>query len=321
MILAIDLGLVNRRSHVVSMREAFLFTGGLFVLALCFMVLVHQLYDHGWLGLGRHVDEIDGAVNTGRLAMVKFLTGYVIEISLSADNVFVMAMIFQYLRVPAQLQHRVLFWGILGALIMRGAMILLGATLIARYHWILYLFGAFLVYTAVRMLLSRADQLTDLADSPAIRVVRRFFAVTPTYHGDRFSIVKDGRRVLTPLAIALVLVETTDLVFAVDSIPAVFAITTDPFIVFTSNIFAVLGLRSLYFALAGAMDKFHHLKVSLSLILGLVGTKMLVADLLKEYMGPNVNYYLLGIVALTLAGGVVASVRSPAPGRPEPPSE
>lgn len=314
-ILAVDLGLVNRRAHVVSLREAFLFTAGLLVLAMAFMVLVYVVYENHWLGLGVAVDRIDGLANTGRLAMVKFFTAYVIEISLSADNVFVMAMIFQYLRVPAHLQHRVLFWGILGALVMRGVMILLGAALIARYHWILYVFGAFLVYTAVRMLLSRGEDLTDLSESPVIKFVRRFFAITPTYHGDLFSVMREGKRVLTPLAVALVLVETTDLVFAVDSIPAVFAITADPFLVFTSNIFAILGLRSLYFALAGAMDKFHLLKVSLSIILGLVGIKMLVADLLKAYIGPNFNFYLLGVVAMTLLGGVIASRYFPAPTR------
>lgn len=306
-VLAIDLGVLNRKAHVVSIREALRFTAVVFVLALVFNALVYVMYENHWLGLGTHVDKLDGVINDGRLAAVKFFTGYVIEVSLSADNVFVIAMIFQYLRVPAQYQHRVLFWGILGALVMRGAMILLGATLISRYHWILYLFGAFLVFTAWRMLASKDDP-ENIAESPVIRWVRRFFPVTPTYHEQHFSIIQNGRRVLTPLAVALVLVETTDLVFAVDSIPAIFAITTDPFIVFTSNVFAILGLRSLYFALAGAIDKFRYLKVSLAAILGVVGIKMLVADLLKEYIGPNFNFYLLGLVALILAGGVVASI-------------
>ena len=306
--LAVDLGVLNRRPHVVSITEALTFTAGLLVLALGFNVLVYVMYDQQWLGLGSHVDKLDGAVNDGRLAAVKFFTGYVIEISLSADNVFVMAMIFQYLRVPSQYQHRVLFWGILGALVMRGAMILLGATLIARYHWILYIFGAFLVLTAWRMLV-QDNPSENVGDSPVIKWVRRFFRVTPTYREQRFSIIQNGRRVLTPLAIALVLVETTDLVFAVDSIPAIFAITTDPFIVFTSNVFAILGLRSLYFALAGAMEKFRYLKVSLAAILGLVGIKMLVADLLKRYIGPSFNFYLLGAVVIILAAGAWASVR------------
>jgi tellurite resistance protein TerC len=306
-VLALDLGVLNRRAHVVSIREALSFTAGLFVLALAFNALVYVLYENHWLGLGTHVDKLDGVMNDGRLAAVKFFTGYIIEISLSADNVFVIAMIFQYMRVPSQYQHRVLFWGIMGALVMRGAMILLGATLIARYHWILYLFGAFLVFTAWRMLMQRNDD-DGVGDSPVIRWIRRYFPVTPTYHEQRFSIVQDGRRVLTPLAVALVLVETTDLVFAVDSIPAIFAITTDPFIVFTSNVFAILGLRSLYFALAGAIEKFRYLKVSLAAILGLVGIKMLTADLLKSYLGPSFNFYLLGIVAAILTTGIVASI-------------
>lgn len=307
MVLAIDLGVLNRKAHVVSIREALTFTACVFVLALVFNALVYVMYEQHWLGLGTTVDALDGVVNDGRLAAVKFFTGYIIEVSLSADNVFVIAMIFQYLRVPPKYQHRVLFWGILGALVMRGAMILLGATLIARYHWILYVFGAFLVFTAWRMLVSK-ESAEEIAESPIIRFIRRFFPVTPTYHEQHFSIIQDGRRVLTPLAVALVLVETTDLIFAVDSIPAIFAITTDPFIVFTSNVFAILGLRSLYFALAGAIDKFRYLKVSLAAILGLVGVKMLVADFLKEYIGPSFNFYLLGIVALILTTGIVASI-------------
>jgi tellurite resistance protein TerC len=305
-ILALDLGVLNRKAHVVSIREALTFTIGLVILALCFNGVVYLLYENHWLGLGATVDKVDGVVNDGRLAAVKFLTGYVIELSLSADNVFVIAMIFQYLRVPPQYQHRVLFWGILGALVMRGGMILLGTALIARYHWILYLFGAFLVFTAARMLFAKDDG-GDPADSLVMRWLRRFFPITPTYHEQHFVIVEHGKRILTPLAVALVLVETTDLVFAVDSIPAIFAITTDPFLVFTSNVFAILGLRSLYFALAGAIEKFRYLKVSLAAILGLVGVKMLVADLLKEYIGPSFNFWLLGMVALILTVGVVAS--------------
>ena len=308
LVLAIDLGVLNKKAHVVSIREALKFTVALAVMALCFNVLVYLSYEHHWLGFGGEVDRVDGVVNTGRLAAVKFITAYVIELSLSADNVFVIAMIFQYLRIPAQYQHRVLFWGIMGALVMRGVMILLGASLIARYHWILYLFGAFLVYTAIKMLTSKEGGESDVADSFVMKQMRRFFPITPTYHGQQFVVMVNAKRVLTPLAVALVLVETTDLIFAVDSIPAVFAITTDPFIVFTSNVFAILGLRSLYFALAGAIDKFRYLKVSLAAILGLVGIKMLVADLLKEYIGPSFNFWLLGVVALILALGVVASM-------------
>jgi tellurite resistance protein TerC len=239
---------------------------------------------------------------------VKFFTGYVIEVSLSADNVFVIAMLFQHLRVPPIYQHRVLFWGILGALAMRGAMILLGAQLVSRYHWVLYGFGLFLVYTAIKMLWTRSDHDADVDEALVMRQIRRFFPVSEKYHGSHFIVHEAGRRVLTPLAVSLILVETTDLIFAVDSIPAIFAITADPFIVFTSNVFAILGLRSLYFALAGAIDKFRYLKVSLAAILGLVGVKMLVADWLKELIGPSFNFYLLGLVALILVVGVIASL-------------
>ena len=306
LVLAIDLGVLSRKARVVSIREALRFTAVVVFLAVGFIGVIYVLYEHHWLGLGTHVDKLDGVMNNGRLAAVKFFTGYVIELSLSADNVFVIALIFQYLKVPPQYQHRVLFWGILGALVMRGTMILLGASLIARYHWILYLFGVFLVYTAIKMLMARDAEETP-GDGFVLRQLRRAFPITPTYHQQHFAIRQQGKWILTPLAVALVLVETTDLIFAVDSIPAIFAITTDPFLVFTSNVFAILGLRSLYFALAGAIEKFRYLKVSLAAILGLVGVKMLVADLLKDYLGPNFNYWLLAIVAAILGAGVLAS--------------
>ena len=308
LVLALDLGVLNRKAHVVSVREALTFTLAVFMLAMLFDVFVYFAYENHWLGLGKAVDMVDGAVNDGRLAAVKFFTGYVIEVSLSADNVFVIAMLFQHLRVPPIYQHRVLFWGILGALAMRGAMILLGAQLVSRYHWVLYGFGLFLVYTAIKMLWTRSDHDADVDEALVMRQIRRFFPVSEKYHGSHFIVHEAGRRVLTPLAVALILVETTDLIFAVDSIPAIFAITADPFIVFTSNVFAILGLRSLYFALAGAIDKFRYLKVSLAAILGLVGVKMLVADWLKELIGPSFNFYLLGLVALILVVGVIASL-------------
>lgn len=306
--LVLDLGVLNRRAHVVTIREALTFTVVLFVLAMAFNGLVWAAYKYQWLGLGLDVDRLDGRVNTGHLAAVKFLTGYLIELSLSADNVFVMALIFTHLRIPPEFQHRVLFWGIVGALVMRGVMIVVGTALIARYHWVLYIFGLFLVYTAVKMLLTKADERLEPEEAVVIRQLRRVFPITGQFDGPRFTTVIDGRRMLTPLALALVLVETMDLVFALDSIPATFAITADPFLVFTSNIFAILGLRSLYFALAGMIEKFRYLKVSLAAILGLVGLKMLSADLLSSYMGPNWNLYLLGIVAAILGIGVWASV-------------
>jgi tellurite resistance protein TerC len=308
LVLALDLGVLNRKAHVVSVKEALTFTLAVFALAVAFDAFVYFAYENHWLGLGRHLDGVDGVVNDGRLAAVKFFTGYIIEVSLSADNVFVIAMIFEHLRVPPIYQHRVLFWGILGALVMRGTMIGLGAQLVSRYHWILYVFGVFLVYTALKMLWSKTDETADPDEAIVMRLVRRIFPVCENYRESHFVVRDGGRLMLTPLAVALVLVETTDLIFAVDSIPAIFAITTDPFIVFTSNVFAILGLRSLYFALAGAITKFRYLKVSLAAILGLVGVKMLAADLLKDVIGPSFNFYLLGMVALILGAGVVASI-------------
>ncbi|HEU4628754.1 MAG TPA: TerC family protein [Gemmatimonadaceae bacterium] len=308
LLLALDLGVFHRHAHVVRVREAFMWTGVWVTVALLFSLFVYTAYEHHWLGLGAGIDRIDGQVNDGKLAVVKYLTGYVIEWSLSVDNVFVIAMIFTSLGIPAVYQHRVLFWGILGALVMRGLMIGIGAQLVARYHWVLYVFGAFLVVTALRMAFA-GDEEEDPANRWVLRFTRRHFRVTHEYHGQHFFI-RDPRAglMLTPLAVALVLVETTDLIFAVDSIPAIFAITTDPFLVATSNVFAILGLRSLYFALAHAIDKFRYLKYSLALILALVGAKMLAAEWLKEAIGPHFNAYLLGMVGLILAGGVVVSV-------------
>jgi tellurite resistance protein TerC len=306
--LAIDLGVVNREAHVVSVREALTFTAVLVVLAMAFAWFVHIAYDNQWMALGTEVDRIDGVVNDGRLASIKFITGYLIELSLSADNVFVMAMIFAHLRIPPQFQHRVLFWGILGALVMRGIMIVVGTALIAKYHWILYVFGAFLLYTAIKMLFTRDEGHLETDEVFIIKQLRRFFPVTGQFNEHHFTALVNGRRMLTPLAVGLVLVEAMDLVFALDSIPAAFAITADPFLVFTSNVFAILGLRSLYFALAGAIDKFRYLKTSLSAILGLIGVKMLTGDFLKEHFGPNINLYMLGMVVTILAIGAIASI-------------
>jgi tellurite resistance protein TerC len=309
LLLALDLGVFHREAHVVRVREAFVWTGVWVVVALVFSTFVYASYEHHWMGLGAGVDGIDGQVNDGKLALVKYLTGYVIEWSLSVDNVFVIAMIFASLGIPARYQHRVLFWGILGALVMRGLMIGIGAHLVARYHWVLYIFGVFLIVTALRMAFAGDAEEEDPANRWVLRFTRRHFRVTREYHGQHFF-VRDAAAglMLTPLAVALVLVETTDLIFAVDSIPAIFAITTDPFLVATSNVFAILGLRSLYFALAHAIDKFRYLKYSLALILGLVGTKMLVAKWLKEAIGPHFNAYLLVAVGVILAGGVVVSM-------------
>ena len=306
-ILALDLGVFNKTPHAPSLKEALLFTLGTVILALGFASFIYGAYNGHWLGLGAGVDAVDQQVNDGRLAAVKFLTGYVVELSLSMDNVFVIALIFQHLRVPDIYQHRVLFWGILGALGMRGAMIGVGAQLVARYHWILYFFGAFLVVTAVRMLWRKEEEEEAEVESAVVRFLRRHFPVTDRFHEHEFIVELNGRKFLTPLAVTLVLVETTDLIFAVDSIPAIFAITADPFLVFTSNVFAILCLRSLYFGLAGLIQKFRYLNISLALVLGLVGVKMLGMKWIKGWLGDDTNFWLLALIFGILLGGGLAS--------------
>ena len=306
-VLALDLGVFNRTPHAPSLKEALLFTTSTIVMALLFTVFIYFAYEGHWLGLGTAVDAVGQQVSDGRLASVKFLTGYVVELSLSMDNVFVIALIFQHLKVPLIYQHRVLFWGILGALVMRGVMIAIGAQLVARYHWVLYVFGAFLVITAVRMLWRKEEETEAQMESIVVRWLRKHFPVTDRFHEQHFIVELNGRKFLTPLAVALVLVETTDLIFAVDSIPAIFAITADPFLVFTSNVFAILCLRSLYFGLAGLIEKFRYLKVSLALVLGIVGVKMLAIKWIKEWLGDDSNFWLLGIIFAVFIGGAVAS--------------
>lgn len=259
--LAVDLGFFHRKAHVVSFREALGWTAVWFTLAMIFATTLVPV--------------------RGRDEALDFVQGYLIELSLSMDNVFVMAVIFQYFRVPDQYQHRVLFWGILGALVMRGLMIWLGAQLIESYHWVLYIFGVFLILTGIKMLITDEADEVHPERNPVLRLARRFFAVTPDYEGQKFFTQLNGRRALTPLALVLILVETTDLVFALDSIPAIFGVTTAPFIVFTSNVFAILGLRSLYFVLANAISYFRYLKYGLATVLAFIGAKMLVADLIK----------------------------------------
>jgi tellurite resistance protein TerC len=331
LLLFLDLGVFHRRAHVVKMKEALGWSAVWILLGLSFTVFIYFGYENHWVGLGSSVDAVDGMVNDGRSAAIKYLTGYVVEKSLSVDNIFVIAMIFGFFAVPSIYQHRVLFWGILGALVMRGAMIAVGAKLVSDYHWVLYVFGVFLIITAVKMLLLKTDH-SDPNRNVLVRWTRRLFPITSRFHGEHFVVrvgspasnesdlpgsaavldeavqqAKPGTLMLTPLALALIVVETTDLIFAVDSIPAIFAITADPFLVFTSNVFAILGLRSLYFALAGMIGMFRYLKVSLALVLILVGAKMLAAPWLKEVLGANFNFYLLGLVFLVLAVGVAAS--------------
>ena len=253
--LALDLGVFHRKEHAVSFKEALAWSALWFTLAMLFAVAVSH--------------------TRGREEAAQFTAGYLIELSLSLDNILVIALIFSAFRVPLQFQHRVLFWGILGALVMRGVMIAAGVALIREFEWILYVFGVFLVFTGIKMLFV-SEQKVEPDKNPVLRLVRKFFPVTPHFEGRKFFTRLDGRFALTPLALVLVLVETTDLIFAVDSVPAVFSITKNAFIVFTSNIFAVLGLRSMYFLLAGALGHFRFLKFGLSVVLVFVGAKMLL---------------------------------------------
>ena len=322
-LLALDLGVFHRKAHVVSVREALTWSCIWVALALAFSGFVYVAYDHQWFGLGLTPDPVDrsaafpnGRLNDGWSAFLKFITGYVVEESLSVDNVFVIAMLFRYFAVPRQYQHRVLFWGILGAVAMRGLMIAIGAQLVAQFAWILYVFGGILIVTAIRMWFFSSEDI-DPGQNFIVRRVRRMFPVTDEYHGEHFFIRAQGspeggphtgRWMLTPLALALVMVETTDLIFAVDSIPAIFAITADPFLVFTSNVFAILGLRSMYFALASALNALRYMQHALAAVLVTVGVKMLAHKPLEALLGEHFNLYLLLVVLAILAVGVVASL-------------
>lgn len=331
-LLALDLGVLNRKAHVIGIREAMGWSAMWISLGLLFSVFVYFAYDRQWYGLGTTIDPVDQVVNTGTGAVLKYLTGYLIELSLSVDNLFVMAVVFSSFGVPAIYQHRVLIWGILGALVMRGAMIGAGAILIHRFHWILYLFGAFLLYTAYGMLAFKTES-PDPTNNAIVRFARRFLPVTRHYHGEKFFVrggptpsvpghgpvdrdpaveaAPAGALMMTPLFLALLVVETCDVVFAVDSVPAIFSITADPFIVFTSNVFAILGLRSLFFALAGMLDRFHLLEVALAIVLAIVGIKMLAGEWLKPMVGEHFNLYMLGLVLVILVGGVILSLVIP----------
>ena len=296
--LALDLGVFHRRAHVVRIREAFAWTGFWVTLAILFNVLVYFIYEHHWLGMGLgHFQERDG-----RDAALKFLTGYIVEESLSLDNVFVIALIFSYFRIPTQYQHRVLFWGIVGAQIMRGAMILAGTALIHRFDWVMYVFGAFLILTAIKLFITKQESMHPDRNL-LVRIARKIYPVSTQLDGQKFFTRVDGKRAITPLLLVLLLVESSDVMFAVDSIPAIFAITQDPFIVFTSNIFAILGLRSLYFALAGVLDRFRYLRTSLVFVLAFVGVKMLLS-----HQRPIPVVASLAVIVGILLAGVLASV-------------
>ena len=298
-LVALDLGIFHRNTRTIAFREALILSGVWIGVALAFNVLIFFAYEHHWFGL-----DLAGAEPDGRMAAILFLTGYLIEKSLGLDNIFFIAMIFSYFRVPTMNQHRVLYWGIVGAVIMRGVMILAGTALIERVDWILYLFGALLIISGVRMGL--VAHPPDLEKNPIIAWTRQFFPVLPKFAGERFFVRREKQLLLTPLALALIMIETSDLIFALDSIPAIFSVTRDPFLVFTSNIMALLGLRSLYFALAGLVDRFRYLRISLGLLLVLIGTKLLLKDVLVE--GPTTVLFTLGAVALVLGGGIIASL-------------
>jgi tellurite resistance protein TerC len=315
LMLALDLGVFHRHAHEVSMKEAVAWSFVWVSLALAFAGFVYCLYEYRLFGL------IGPTEPKGREAAMLFITGYIVEESLSADNIFVIALIFAFFRVPTLHQHRVLFWGILGAVVLRAMMILGGIALIHRFEWVLYIFGAFLIYSAYKMLFGDSD--VDPQKNLLVRLAKRLLPVTDDFHGPRFIVHQAGRRMLTPLALVLVTVESADVVFAVDSIPAIFAITSIPFIVFTSNIFAILGLRSMYFALAAVLKKFRYLKISLSVLLAFIGLKMLLKDYVEAL--PGKTYITLGVILLVLACGVLASVAWPADqaktDKPMPPME
>ncbi|MGI9141088.1 MAG: TerC family protein [Gemmatimonadaceae bacterium] len=296
-LIAIDLLVFHRRPRQVSLKEAAAWSALWVGLSLTFSLFVFRFM----------------GTNSG----LEFLAGYLIEYALSVDNIFVFVLIFGYFRIPMEYQHRVLLWGIMGALILRGAMIAAGSVLVSRFEWILYIFGAFLVFTGARMALQKADAVYDPEDNPILRLVRKVIPVTQEYHGQKFFVrapdeVGVVRLMATPLFIVLILVETTDVIFATDSIPAIFAVTRDPFIVYTSNVCAVLGLRALYFLLAGIVDKFHYLKMGLSVVLIFIGLKMLGESFVHIPIGIS-----LGVVAMILAVSVFASLKWP---RHDPPS-
>ena len=359
--LALDLGVFHRKAHVVSTREALGWSSVWIGLSLTFTAVVWALYKWNVFDIAVH-DAAMVARNPGLYpstpgkAAMMYLNGYLTEWSLSVDNIFVIAVIFAYFRIPAQYQHRVLFWGIIGAVVLRGVFILLGAGLIARFHWTIYIFGAILLVTAIRLLFAGGEH--DPGNSRIVRFIHRHFPVTDRIHGQKFIVdrseiqpgekvdevwdetqangdgpsgsvaaaagagpasvdyrgaAKATGRVLTPLGLALIVVETTDVIFAFDSIPAIFGITGDPFLVFTSNIFAILGLRAMYFALAGIIRKFHHLQTALALVLGFIALKMLLTDVVHEYerLQELMPFITFGVIVFCIVGGIIASLLLP----------
>lgn len=315
--LALDLGVFHREAHEVGMKEAITWSVIWLTCGVLFTGVVYMSYEKHWLGLGLDTPKYSTteAINAGAALIVngevrgfeaakQYLTGYVVEKSLAMDNIFVIALIFTFFAVPGKYQHRVLFWGILGALVLRGVMIYAGTTLVERFAWTLYVFGALLLGTAIKLLFQNEEKF-DPEKGFTYRIASRVLPLTPTLHGQAFYTHIDGKRVFTPLFLVLLIVETTDVVFAVDSIPAIIAITTDKFLVFTSNVFAILGLRSMYFALSALMDKFKYLKFSLAFILAFVGVKMLIKK--WHHFGAGES---LGMIAGALILGIGVSLYS-----------
>ncbi len=301
LMLALDLGVFNRKTHAISNREAAIWSVVWITCSLVFNAGIYFFW-HDW---------VPSSAYTNSEAALSFLTGYLIEKALSVDNIFVFVLIFGAFAVPAVYQHRVLFWGVLGALVMRAIMIFVGAALIKQFHWVIYLFGAFLIYSGFKMAkaaLSHTSEEFVPAQNPVVKLFKRFVPLTDHYEGQAFFIKRNGKWVATLLFLVLVMIEVTDLVFAVDSIPAIFAVTQDPFIVYTSNIFAILGLRSLYFLLANVIHKFHYLKLGLSGVLAFVGVKMIVADFFKIPV-----FVSLGVIAAVLIISIIASLLRPKP--------
>lgn len=295
LMLALDLGIFNRKAHEVKMKEALIWSGVWIVLALTFNLWLYFNYT-----------PPEGF--TSAESALQFLTGYVIEKSLSVDNIFVFVLIFSFFKVPAIYQHKVLFWGIIGALVMRVIFIFAGVALINQFAWIIYIFGAFLIFTGIK-LVTQKDKELHPEKNPVLKLFKRFFRVSETYDGGKFFTIQNSKKVATPLFVVLIMIETTDLIFAVDSIPAILAVTQDPFIVYSSNVFAILGLRSLYFALAGLVKLFHYLHYGLAAILVLVGVKMI----LNHYYAAKIistELSLLLIVGI-LAASVVSSILKP----------
>ena len=291
-LLVLDLGLLHKESKEIGIRESLLMSG--------FYIGIGILFG-GWIWY-----------QSGQQPALEYLTGFVVEKSLAMDNIFIIAMIFSYFAIPRQYQHRVLLYGILGVIILRGIMIAAGAAIVENFHWVLYLFAAFLVITGIRMLFASGHDANDLESNPALKFLRRHLPVTPSLHGERFDVRQADpqtgklKTYATPLLLALIMVELADLVFAVDSIPAIFAITTDPFIVYTSNIFAILGLRALYFALAALIHRFAYLKYALAAVLVFVGSKIFIADMLDLTKIPPV--VSLGVTIAILAAGILGSL-------------